>query len=255
MSEKYVAIRLKSIHHGEERFSAKGCTIINSRMEKREPALKNITDALFDLGLDYEIDKHSLVWFLIDDDQSAEEHLCYVDIEVAFEACWYEAEKARIRGYTGIHYYDACVELAKGFTLKDQTRLISDAKVEKAPEPEVVAGQEQEPQAQEAQLPEPQAQETQTPEPQAQEAQTPEPQAQESQTPEPQAESQQDVQPEAQPEAVQLAAELRTEFQLDIEHQIEASKKAAVVKLETKKSAPRTKRVPSQAAEAQLELF
>lgn len=222
MSEKYVAIRLKSIHHGEERFSAKGSTIVNSRMEKREPALKNITDALFDLGLDYEIDKHSLVWFLIDDDQAAEEHLCYVDIEIAFEASWYEAEKARIRGYTGIHYYDACVELAKGFTLKDQTRLISDAKLEKAPEPEPVSEpvQEQEPQPQELQT-----------------------------------EVQQEVAPQAQPtEAVQLSAELRTEFQLDIEHQIEASKKAAVVKLKAKKPEPHAKRV-AQATEAQLELF
>lgn len=132
MSEKYVAVRLKSIHHGEERFSAKGSTIINSRMEKREPALKNISDALYDLGLDYEIDKQGMVWFLIDDDQSAEEHLCYADIEIAFDASWYETQKARIRGYTGMHYYDACVELAKGFSLKDQTRLISDAKLEKA---------------------------------------------------------------------------------------------------------------------------
>jgi hypothetical protein len=141
MTEKYIAVRLKSIHHGEDRFSADACTIVNSRMEKREPALKNITDALFDLGVEYEIDSHALFWFLIDDDQAADEHQCYADIELAFEASWYDAEKARIRGYTGIHYYDACVELAKAFTLKDQTRLISDAKIDKVPEPE----KEQEP--------------------------------------------------------------------------------------------------------------
>lgn len=135
MTEKYIAVRLRSIHHGEERFSAAGCTIVNSRMEKREPALKNITDALYDLGVEYEIDNHALFWFLIDDDQAVDERLCYADIELAFDASWYDAEKARIRGYTGIHYYDACVELAKAFTLKDQTRLISDAKVDKVPEP------------------------------------------------------------------------------------------------------------------------
>ncbi len=136
MSEKYIAVRLKSIHHGEDRFSASDCKIINSRMEKREPALKNITDALYDLGLDYEIDNHALFWFLIDDDQSVDNHRCYGDVEIAFEARWYDAEKARIRGYTGIHYYDACVELAKAFAVKDQTRLISAAKTDKAPEAE-----------------------------------------------------------------------------------------------------------------------
>ncbi len=218
MSEKYIAVRLKSIHHGEERFSTAGCTIVNSRMEKREPALKNITDALYDLGVDYEIDNHALFWFLIDDEQPVEEHLCYADIELVFEASWYDAEKARIRGYTGIHYYDACVELAKAFALKDQTRLISDAKVDKAP------GSVKEQQPVQNQVSEKDLQ--------------------------PVPEFQLDIEP--QPKAV------IDEQECPASEELESSplEKSSIIKLPAKKRKPQAKRLKKQVkAEQQLELF
>ncbi len=229
MTEKYIAVRLKSIHHGEDRFSAEACSIVNSRMEKREPALKNITDALYDLGIEYEIDSHALFWFLIDDDQAVDEHLCYADIELAFEASWYDAEKARIRGYTGIHYYDACVELAKAFTLKDQTRLISDAKIDTVPEP--VKNQEPEKGQEPAKEPQP-----------VQEIQLDiEPQ------PNKEPQPNQELQPNKEPQAIKEPEE---------EAKSSAPAKASVVKLPAKKRQPQAKRSKKQVkAELQLELF
>ncbi len=237
MTEKYIAVRLKSIHHGEDRFSAEACTIVNSRMEKREPALKNITDALFDLGIEYEIDSHALFWFLIDDDQAVDELLCYADIELAFEASWYDAEKARIRGYTGIHYYDACVELAKAFTLKDQTRLISNAKIDKVPEP--VLDQELLQEDQDF-VQEDQGQ-TKDPEP-VQELQL-------DIEPQPNKEPQVDEEP-------QLDKEPQPNKEPEEEAKTSAPEKASVVKLPAKKRKPQAKRAKRQVkAELQLELF
>lgn len=38
---------------------------------------------------------------------------------------WFEEKKGRIRGYSGVRYYDACVEITKIWPLKDQQRSIS----------------------------------------------------------------------------------------------------------------------------------
>jgi len=44
LTEKIIAIRLKSIYHGK------------AGLEKRDPALRNINEALLDNGLAYDID-------------------------------------------------------------------------------------------------------------------------------------------------------------------------------------------------------
>ncbi|WP_439136335.1 hypothetical protein [Pseudomaricurvus sp.] len=118
-------MRLKSYYHGETGFQYNGAAVVNSALEKRDPALKNITEELHNLGLVFDIDGCSLFWFQIDDDQTCDFYHRFNEVEVVFESEWFEAQKARIRGMAGTMYYDACAEIARSVVLKDQSRPIS----------------------------------------------------------------------------------------------------------------------------------
>lgn len=125
MPEKIVAIRLKSIYHGKAGFGQQGAEVINAGLEKRDPALRNINEALLDHGLVYDIGGCGLYWFLIDDRRAVDYYHGLNEVEIAFDVDWFEAQKARIRGYSGVRYYDACAAIARAFSLKDQQRSIS----------------------------------------------------------------------------------------------------------------------------------
>lgn len=122
---KHIAVRLKSPHHGYAGFTVQKSTVLNSGLDKRDPALKNITEALYDNALEYRVDGCSLFWFQVDDEHSLDYYLNMNEVEIAFDSAWYEKEKARIRGFSGHRYYDACAELAKQWTLKAQDREIN----------------------------------------------------------------------------------------------------------------------------------
>ncbi len=122
--KKHVAVRLKSYYHGEAGFQYNGATVVNSALEKRDPALKNITEELHNLGLAFEVDGCSLFWFQIEDDHSVEFYLTFNEVEIAFESDWFEEQKSRIRSKAGNQYYDACAEIARDFAFKDQSRSI-----------------------------------------------------------------------------------------------------------------------------------
>lgn len=124
MSEKIIAVRLKSIYHGKAGFDLQGAEVLNAGLEKRDPALRNINEALLDNGLAYDIDGCGLHWFLIEDNRDVNYYLGLNEVEIAFETDWFEAQKARIRGYSGVRYYDACADIARTFSLKDQQRPI-----------------------------------------------------------------------------------------------------------------------------------
>jgi hypothetical protein len=125
MIVKVIAVRLKSIYHGNPGFEYQGAKVLNSGLEKRDPALRNITEALYERGVEYSIDDCSLYWFLIEDDNDCQFYLGLNEVELAFEAEWFESEKARIRGFAGQRYYSACEDIAQGWLIKDQTRPIS----------------------------------------------------------------------------------------------------------------------------------
>jgi hypothetical protein len=119
-----IAVRLKSFYHGNAGFEYQGAKVLNSGLEKRDPALRNITEALYDRGLNFDVDGCALHWFLIEDDHDVNHYLTLNEVEVAFEADWFEAEKSRIRGFTGARYFDACSDIAASWPLKDQSRQI-----------------------------------------------------------------------------------------------------------------------------------
>lgn len=123
--KKHVAVRLKSYYHGDAGFQYNGAIVVNSALEKRDPALKNIMEELHNQGLAFEVDKCKVFWFQIDDDKPAEFYTNFNEVELAFESEWFEAQKVRIRSMTGNQYYNACADIVKGFVLKDQSRLIN----------------------------------------------------------------------------------------------------------------------------------
>lgn len=123
--KKHIAVRLKSYYHGETGFQYNGATVVNSALEKRDPALKNITEELHNQGLAFDIDGCSLYWFQIEDDKTCDFYNHFNEVEVVFESDWFDSQKARIRGMAGKMYYDACAEIARNVTLKDQSRPIS----------------------------------------------------------------------------------------------------------------------------------
>lgn len=122
--KKHVAVRLKSYYHGDKGFQYNGATVVNAALEKRDPALRNITEELHNLGLAFQLDGCSLFWFQIDDDQSVDFYSKFNEVELAFESDWFDAQKSRIRSMGGKLYYNACADIAKSFCLKDQTRTV-----------------------------------------------------------------------------------------------------------------------------------
>lgn len=123
--KKHIAVRLKSYYHGETGFQYNGATVVNSALEKRDPALKNITEELHNRGLSFDIDGCGLHWFQVEDENPCAFYRNFNEVEVAFDSDWFEAQKARIRGMAGKLYYDACAQIAHDIELKDQSRQIS----------------------------------------------------------------------------------------------------------------------------------
>ncbi len=126
---KYIAVRLKNIRDSKVAFGYKEShqhkrELIDSNIEKRDPALKNLVNELFDRGLAYTVDNCSLYWLQIKDENSLEYYLGKNEVEVVFESQWFEEQKARIRNFNGINYVEACGALADQFTLKNQEREI-----------------------------------------------------------------------------------------------------------------------------------
>lgn len=120
--QKYVAVRLRSAQHGNVGFSLQNANVINYLLEKRDPALRNVTEAMYSLGLEYKVGGCAMFWFHIEDHREPDYYLNLREVEFAFSAEWFDGEKTRIRGLSGFEYIDACEEIAKTLTIKDQAR-------------------------------------------------------------------------------------------------------------------------------------
>lgn len=126
---KHIAVRLKNIRDIKIAFGYKEShehkrELIDSNIEKRDPALKNLVNELFDRGLAYTVDNCSLFWLQIKDENTLEYYLGKNEVEVVFDSQWFDEQKARIRNFNGINYVEACGALADQFTIKNQEREI-----------------------------------------------------------------------------------------------------------------------------------
>ncbi len=124
---KYVAVRLKRLSDGvyafrsTDKFKRK---IIDSNIEVRDPAVKNIAEGLYERGLKFYVDGCRLYWFMVDDKNSLEDYRYLNEVEHVFDGEWFEQEKKRIRTFRGNRYVEACIGLVKGVAIKHQNRRI-----------------------------------------------------------------------------------------------------------------------------------
>jgi len=125
--EKLLAVRATSANAAADQLSQLGINVINYSMEKRDPALKNVADALLDLELEFRIENQSLHWVLVDDERQEAQLLECNFIELVLTCAWFDGEKQKIRRLRGRAYIDACTELARQLSLKDQTRTLESA--------------------------------------------------------------------------------------------------------------------------------
>lgn len=119
---KHVAVRLKRQYDGKVGFELQNATVLNSNLESRDPALRNIIESLHRLGMSYYIDGCRVFWFQIDDDREPEWYEELQEVECAFITTWFEEEKKKINHLSGADYFAACDRLAESLTLKDQER-------------------------------------------------------------------------------------------------------------------------------------
>lgn len=121
---KHIAVRLRRSSDAQIAFEIRNSNIVNAALEKRDPALRNLTEGLYNNGVQSEVDGCKLFWFQILDDNSPDFYQYFDEVECVFSSAWFDEEKSRIRHFAGVKYYDASSELAKQFELKDQNRKI-----------------------------------------------------------------------------------------------------------------------------------
>lgn len=113
LSVKYLAVRAASGTAAKDFLESRNARVIDYALEKRDPALRNISESLLDLGMEYWINDQTIHWVLIEDSLTSEEHQANDRIEIAFYADWFAAEKKRIRQLRGAAYLDACSLVAQ----------------------------------------------------------------------------------------------------------------------------------------------
>lgn len=120
--QKYLAVRFK--REGDALWGLRNTSIVASKVESRDPFIKNIADTLHGKGLEFYVDDCRVLWFLVEDDFSVEHYQRFNEVEFVLDTAWVEAEKSKIRGLIGMRYVDACAALVADYTPKSQSRSI-----------------------------------------------------------------------------------------------------------------------------------
>ncbi|MYM62169.1 hypothetical protein [Pseudomaricurvus sp. HS19] len=115
-----LGVRSSSAVQAREWLSGQGISIENYAIEKRDPALRNLAEALLDRGVEYRIEGRALEWFLVSSEQPSSELLLLPGVEVAFSVDWFESRKAHIRRLKGGDYIDACGAIADHLPLRQR---------------------------------------------------------------------------------------------------------------------------------------
>ena len=124
--KKIVAIRLRRREDGQIAFKDnQKADVLFSAFEKRDNAIKNLQEELCSRrGMQYDVDGCGIYWFVIDDQRSIDYYLEFNEVECVLDGDWLDEAKAKISGYSGFRYYDACAAWADDIVLKDQNRKI-----------------------------------------------------------------------------------------------------------------------------------
>lgn len=127
---KYIAVRLTRMSDAEKAFGDYGKwknkrQLLTSRVDRRDPALRNLTEGLHKRGLQYIVDGCDLYWLQILDKNSLGYYLEKNEVECVFYCDWFDEFKRSIRYFQGKQYVDQCIALGEKFVLKDQHRKIT----------------------------------------------------------------------------------------------------------------------------------
>jgi len=121
----FIAVRLQRSADARYGLSRHDTELLDSNIEKRNAALKNMISFWMDNGVEHQVDGCALFWLEIEGPHSAEYFLHHNEVEFAFSAQWYKEQESGIRGRAGMAYYDACADMAREIPLKAQARAIT----------------------------------------------------------------------------------------------------------------------------------
>ncbi len=122
--QKYLLFRTRNLRDALWVMNHQASAVINSGMERRDPALRNLIEGMQQRGLEIEVDGCPLHVFLIEDNREPSYYQQFNEVEACFNADWFEEEKAKIRFLKGMAYHDATTGWSNQFPLKDQGRAI-----------------------------------------------------------------------------------------------------------------------------------
>lgn len=109
--------------------------IVDSSVEKKDPALKNLAEGLHDRGLAYGIDGCRIIWLVVEDNHEVNFYRQFNEVEIVFTQAWLEQRKALVRHLSGVDYCGTTIRWAEEFQLKPQDRAL----VYRVPPEEMVA--------------------------------------------------------------------------------------------------------------------
>ena len=122
--EKYLALRAQKLVDLKNALKAIDCDILNTQVERIEPALRNMAEGLHRRGMVYDIAGHGVFWVRVNDERSVESYSEYSAVECAFSVDWFKMQAQKVRYLRGIAYCDATEAWGDDFPLADQTRSI-----------------------------------------------------------------------------------------------------------------------------------
>jgi len=122
--EIYIAVRAQKLSAAKNALAAANVTVLNSLVDRIEPAIRNMAEGLHRLGVVYDIAGCGVFWLLIEGGEDLERFYGFSAVECAFSAAWYQQQAAKVRYLKGIAYCDATAEWAGQFSLADQARSI-----------------------------------------------------------------------------------------------------------------------------------
>ncbi|GEM_PF-957243 len=122
--EIYIAVRAQKLSDAKNALAAANITVLNSLVDRIEPAIRNMAEGLHRLGVVYDMAGCGVYWLLIEAGDDLEHFYGFSAVECVFSATWYQQQAAKVRYLKGIAYCDATEEWAGLFSLADQKRNI-----------------------------------------------------------------------------------------------------------------------------------
>jgi len=122
--EIYIAVRAQKLSDAKNALAAANITVLNSLVDRIEPAIRNMAEGLHRLGVVYDIAGCGVYWLLVEGGDDLERFYRFSAVECAFSAAWYQQQAAKVRYLKGIAYCDATEQWAGLFSLADQKRNI-----------------------------------------------------------------------------------------------------------------------------------